>query len=121
MYPDVSCYVSSVTHRKRSRYMYLDISDVYPKMYLGLVWDKFGIRVKYMQNVKIHVFSWNVTEHLRYIFEIHQDTLKIRVSYRIHAGYITIHQDTYRIGKNTKTYRKPHLFPVRAELSPSRP
>ena len=24
-------------------------------------------RVKYMQNVKIHVFSWNVTEHLRYI------------------------------------------------------
>jgi hypothetical protein len=40
--------------------MYLDVSDVYPEMYFGL-W--FGIRVKYMQNVKIHVFSWNVTEH----------------------------------------------------------
>jgi hypothetical protein len=26
--------------------------------------DSFGIRVKYMQ---IHVFSWNVTGHLRYI------------------------------------------------------
>ena len=24
-------------------------------------------RVKYLQNVKIHVFSWKVTEHLRYI------------------------------------------------------
>ena len=23
--------------------------------------DSFGIRVKYMQNIKIHVFSWNVT------------------------------------------------------------
>ena len=44
--------------------MYLDVSDVYPKMYLGIVLDTFKIR---MLNVKIHVFSWNVTEQVRYI------------------------------------------------------
>jgi len=35
---------------------------VYPKMYPGL-------RVKYMENIKIHVFSWNVTGHLKYIWD----------------------------------------------------
>ena len=35
--------------------------------YQDHILDLFGIRVKYMQNVKIHVFSSNVTEHLRYI------------------------------------------------------
>jgi hypothetical protein len=30
-------------------------------------------------------------------FEINQVTLKIHVSFRIHAGYINIHQDTYPI------------------------
>ena len=62
MYPDM--YPVSVTcSRKRIGYMYPDVSYVYPKCIL----DSFGIRVKYVQNVKIHVFSWNVTEHLRYI------------------------------------------------------
>ena len=45
----------------RVRYMSLEESHMYPKMYLGLVRD-----TKYMQNI-IHVFSWNVTGHLRYI------------------------------------------------------
>ena len=85
MYPDVSSYVSRVTSRKRIRYMYLDVSYVYPECIL----DSFEIRVKYMQNVKIHVFSWNLTEHVRYV----RDTsryIRIRVSCRIHAGYIRI-------------------------------
>jgi len=38
-----------------------------PTSYQDHILDLFGIRVKYMQNVKIHVFSSNVTEHLRYI------------------------------------------------------
>jgi hypothetical protein len=34
------------TPRKRPRYMYPDVSDVYPKMYLGLVWDTCKIHAK---------------------------------------------------------------------------
>jgi hypothetical protein len=41
----------------RARYIYPDVSDMYPKMYLGLVWDTCKIHAK----IKIHVFSWNVT------------------------------------------------------------
>ena len=85
MYPDVSSYVSRVTSRKRIRYMYLDVSYVYPECIL----DSFEIRVKYMQNVKIHVFSWNVTEHVRYVWDTSR-YIRIRVSCRIHAGYIRI-------------------------------
>ena len=48
-----------------------------------------GIRVNYMQNVKIHVFSLNVTEHVRYVWDTSR-YIKIRVSFRIHAGYIRI-------------------------------
>ena len=57
-----------------------------------------------------HVFSWKVTEHFKDTFEIHQDTctLKIRVSFWIHARYIKIQQDTYRIGTPPKSYRKPY-------------
>jgi hypothetical protein len=40
--------------------MYLDVTDIYLKCIL----DSFGIRVEYMQNVKIHVFSSNVTENV---------------------------------------------------------
>ena len=102
--------------------MYLDMYPVWHQgsaqdtcilMYLmcipKCILDSFGIRVKYMQNIKIHVFSWNVTGHLRYIWDtsgymylgffitIHQDTpgykIKIHVSDTkatcgIHAGYI---------------------------------
>jgi hypothetical protein len=55
--------------------------------------DSFGIRVKYMQNVKIHVFSWNVTEHVRYIWDTSgyiRDTCILQNTCRIHAGYIRI-------------------------------
>ena len=60
--------------------MYL--MSVYPEFIL----DSFEIRVKYMQNVKIHVFSWNLTEHVRYFWDTSR-YIKIRVSCRIHAGY----------------------------------
>ena len=60
-----------------------------------------------------HVFSWKVTEHFKDTFEIHQYicTLKIRVSFWIHARYIKIQQDTYRIGTPPKSYRKPPQTP----------
>ena len=51
--------------------------------------DSFEIRVKYMQNVKIHVFSRNLTEHVRYVWDTSR-YIRIRVSCRIHAGYIRI-------------------------------
>ena len=53
----------------------------------------FGIRVKYMQNVKIHVFSWIVTERVRYIWDTSgyiRDTCILQDTCRIHAGYIRI-------------------------------
>ena len=60
--------------------------------------DSFVIRVKYMQNVKIHVFSWFVTEHVRYILGY----TKIHAGYMYPLGYMQdtckIHQDTYCIG-----------------------
>ena len=65
--------------------MYPDVSYVYPECIL----DSFEIRVKYMQNVKIHVFSWNLTEHVRYVWDTSR-YIRIRVSCRIHAGYIRI-------------------------------
>jgi hypothetical protein len=46
MYLIVSWHVSSVPPRKRPRYMYLDVFDVYPKMYLGLVWDTCKIHAQ---------------------------------------------------------------------------
>ena len=51
--------------------------------------DSFRIRVKYMQNVKIHVFFWNVTAHVRYVWDT-SGYIRIRVSFRIHARYIRI-------------------------------
>ena len=85
MYLDVSWYVSRVTSRKRIGYMYPDVSYVYPACIL----NSFEIRVKYMQNVKIHVFSRNLTEHVRYIWDT-SGYIRIRVSFRIQAGYIRI-------------------------------
>jgi hypothetical protein len=53
--------------------------------------------MKYMQNVKIHVFSWFVTEHVRYILgytKIHAGYMYplgyMQDTCRIHAGYIRI-------------------------------
>ena len=43
---------------------------------------------------------------LMYMNGTHQDTI------RIHAGHITIHQDTYPIGTPPKNDRKPHVTPV---------
>ena len=67
--------------------------------------DSFGIRVKYMQNVKIHDFSWNLTERLRYVWDTSR-YIRIRVSCRIHAGYIRIR---ILITNPTKFDNKPHL------------
>ena len=33
--------------KKGSAHMYLDVSDAYPKMYLGLVWETCKIHAKY--------------------------------------------------------------------------
>ena len=96
MYPDVSWYVSRVTSRKRIGYMYPDVSYVYPACIL----NSFEIRVKYMQNVKIHVFSWNVTEHLRYIW----DTSRYTQDTCILQDTLAIHQDT----SGYVSYRKLH-------------
>ena len=68
--PDVSWYVSSVTPRKRPRYMYLDVSDVYPKMYLGLVWDTCKIHAKHQDTCILLECNRAFKIH----FEIHQDT-----------------------------------------------
>jgi hypothetical protein len=77
--------------------MYLDVSDVYPKMYLALVWDTCKIHAKYQDT------CWNITGHLRYILRY----------IRIHKGYMypsEYMQDTCRIHQNTSGYvsdRKP--------------
>ena len=83
MYPDVSSYVSRVTSRKRIRYMYPDVSYVYPECIL----DSFEIRVKYMQNVKME-FNRACKIRSGYI-KIHQDTCILQDTRRIHA-YIRI-------------------------------
>ena len=108
LYPGVSwCIVM-----KNPRYMYPNVSwhvIMYPVWHQGsaqdtcilmylmcipkCILDSFGIRVKYMQNIKIHVFSWNVTGHLGYIWDT--------------SGYIRdtcILQDTCRIHHNTSGY-----------------
>ena len=78
-------------------------------MYLKCILDSFGIRVKYMQNVKIHVFSLNVTEHVRYVWDTSRymypmrfldvtlDTCQDTSGYMYLGRFITIHQDTPRI------------------------
>ena len=100
MYLDVSCYVSSVTHRKRARYMYLDVSDVYPKMYLGLVWD----------TCKIHAICQDtcILLECNRAFKIHLRYIRIHSRYVYPTGYM---QDTCRIHQNTSGYvsdRKLH-------------
>ena len=70
--------------------------------------NSFEIRVKYMQNVKIHVFSCNVTEHVRYVWDTSR-YIRIRVSCRIHAGYIRIR---ILITNPTKFENKPHRSPM---------
>ncbi len=90
-----------MTSRKRSRYMYCIL--MYLMCIPKCILDSFGIRVKYMQNIKIHVFSWNITGHLRYILRY----------IRIHKGYMypsEYMQDTCMIHQNTSGYvsdRKP--------------
>ena len=89
--------------------MYPDVSYVNPECIL----DSFEIRVKYMQNVKIHVFSWNLTEHVRYVWDTSR-YIRIRVSCRIHAGYIRIR---ILITNPTKFDNKPHLSPGRVRVA----
>ena len=81
-YLDVSWYVSSVTPRKRARYMYPVVSYMYSK---NVSWTPLG----YVQNVKIHVFSSNVTEHVRYIWDT-SGYVRIHVSFQDTSGYFRI-------------------------------
>jgi len=66
--------------------------------------DSFGIRVKYTQNTKIHVFSWNITGHLRYILKY----IKIHKGYMYLTEYI---KDTCRIHQNTSGYVSDRKLP----------
>jgi hypothetical protein len=61
MYPACIPHVSHV----QDTYILMYLICI-PKFFLDFM---FGIhvRVKYMQTIKIHVFSWNVTGHSRYI------------------------------------------------------
>ena len=102
MYPDM---YPVRTSRKRIRYMYLDVSDVYPKCILDsyALWDTCKILIhakmsRYMYPVT-HVSSilesWNVTEHVRYIWDTSgytQDTCILQDTCRIHhdtSGYVS--------------------------------
>jgi hypothetical protein len=79
--------------------MYLDVSDVYPKMYPGLVWDTCKIHAKYQDTCILLECNRAFKIHLRYI--------------RIHEGYMypsEYMQDTCRIHQDTSGYvsdRKP--------------
>jgi hypothetical protein len=55
--------------------MYLDVSDVYPKMYLGLVWDTYKIHAKCQDTCILLECNRAFKIHLRYI--------------RIHSGYVS--------------------------------
>ena len=54
--------------------MYLDVSDVYPKMYPGLVWDTPKIHAKHQDTCILLECNRAFKIHLRYI--------------RIHEGYM---------------------------------
>ena len=66
-------------------------------MYLGLL---LGYMSKYMQNVKIHVFSSNVTEHVR--LKIHLRYIRIHQDTCILQDTCTIHHDTSGLVSNNK-------------------
>jgi hypothetical protein len=78
--------------------MYFDVSDVYPILYLGLVWDTCKIHAKYQDTCILFM-----TGHLRYILRY----IRIHKGYMYPSGYM---QDTCRIHRNTSGYvsdRKP--------------
>ena len=80
--------------------MYLDVSDVYPKMYLGLVWDTCKIHAKCQDTCILLECNRAFKIHLRYI--------RIHSRYVYPTGYM---QDTCRIHQNTSGYvsdRKLH-------------
>ena len=86
--------------------MYLDVSDVYPKMYLGLVWDTCKIHAKCQDTCILLECNRACKIHLRYI--------KIHSGYVYPSGYM---QDTCRIHHDTSGYvsdRKPPLTRVGA-------
>ena len=73
--------------------MYRDVSDVYPKMYLGLVWDTCEIHAKCQDTCILLKCNRACQIHLRYI--------RIHSRYVYPSGYtqdtLRIHQDTYLI------------------------
>ena len=113
MYPRTSAdtcisYVSRINPAciPRARYMYLDVSHMYPNMYLGLVRDTCKIHAKYRARYQDTCILLECNRafkiHLKYI-RIHKGCMYPSVlqdTCRIQAGYIEIHQDTYPIGKH---------------------
>jgi hypothetical protein len=73
--------------------MYPDVSDVYPKMYLGLVWDTCKIHAKCQDTCILLECNRAFKIHLRYI-RIHEGYMYpsgyMQDTCRIHAGYIRI-------------------------------
>jgi hypothetical protein len=51
----------------RARYIYPDVSDMYPKMYLGLVWDTCKIHAKNQDTCILLECNRAFKIHLRYI------------------------------------------------------
>ena len=103
-----------MTPRKRPRYMYLDVSDMYPKMYLGLVWDTCKIHAKYQDTCILLECNRAFKIHLRYI--------RIHEGYMYPSGYT---QDTSRYIRirilitnppklDNKPPRSPSLGPARS-------
>ena len=84
--------------------MYPDVSYVYPACIL----NSFEIRVKYIQNVKIHVFSNRA-------FKIHLRYIKIHPGYMYSTGYM---QDTCKIHHDTTGYVSDRKSPPQNDRKP---
>ena len=91
MYP--ACILTCKMH------IYPDLSDMYPKMYLGLVWDTCEIHAKCQDTCILLEFNRACKIRSGYI-KIHQDTCILQDTRRIH-------QDTYPDNKPPKLDNKP--------------
>jgi len=91
--------------------MYLDVSDVYPKMYPGLVWDTCKIHAKYQDTC--------ILLECNRAFKIHLGYIRIHERYMYPSGYT---QDTSQyiririlITNPPKLDNKPPLTPAGAQ------
>ena len=90
--------------------MYLDVSDMYPKMYLGLVWDTCKIHAKYQDTCILLECNRAFKIHLRYI--------RIHEGYMYPSGYT---QDTSRYIRIRILITNPPKLDNKPPRSPARP